>query len=100
MFAKKNGITTTLALAAMALPALSQSEDSGNNELSVQALSSAGAGVLVFDPQTFQGGNGQTRARSFMAAEALSTSRVTCSCALNVAASSTTLRPIAFKARR
>jgi hypothetical protein len=66
MFAKKNGITTTSALAAMALPTLSQSEDSGNNELSVQALSSAGTGALVFDPQTFQGGNGQTRARSFI----------------------------------
>jgi len=40
MLGKKNVITITLGIAAMALPALSQSEDSGKNEVSVQALGS------------------------------------------------------------
>jgi outer membrane immunogenic protein len=40
MFGKKNVITITLGMAAMALPAFSQSEDPGKNEVSVQALGS------------------------------------------------------------
>jgi outer membrane immunogenic protein len=40
MFGKKNVITITLGIAAMALPAFSQSEDPGKNEVSVQALGS------------------------------------------------------------
>src|ERR1700683_3410891 len=40
MFGKKNLITITLGIAAMALPAFSQSEDPGKNEVSVQALGS------------------------------------------------------------
>jgi outer membrane immunogenic protein len=40
MFGTKNVITITLGIAAMALPAFSQSEDPGKNEVSVQALGS------------------------------------------------------------
>ena len=40
MFGKKNVVTITLGIAAMALPAFSQSEDPGKNEVSVQALGS------------------------------------------------------------
>ena len=40
MFGKKNVITITLGIATMALPAFSQSEDPGKNEVSVQALGS------------------------------------------------------------
>jgi opacity protein-like surface antigen len=40
MFGKKNIITTALGIAVIALPAFSQSEDSGKNEVSVQALGS------------------------------------------------------------
>ena len=40
MFGTKNVITITLGLAAIALPAFSQSEDPGRNEVSVEALGS------------------------------------------------------------
>jgi outer membrane immunogenic protein len=40
MFGKKNVITTALGIAVIALPAFSQSEDPGKNEVSVQALGS------------------------------------------------------------
>jgi opacity protein-like surface antigen len=40
MFGKKNVVTITLGIAAMALPAFSQSENLGKNEVSVQALGS------------------------------------------------------------
>jgi outer membrane immunogenic protein len=40
MFGKKNLVKITLGMAAMALPAFSQSEDPGRNEVSVQALGS------------------------------------------------------------
>jgi len=40
MFGKKNVITITLGLAAIALPAFSQTEDPGKNEVSVQAFGS------------------------------------------------------------
>ena len=40
MFGKKNVIAVTLGVAALALPAFSQSEDPGKNEVSVQALGS------------------------------------------------------------
>jgi len=40
MSGKKKVITITLGIAAMALPAFSQSEDPGKNEVSVQALGS------------------------------------------------------------
>src|SRR5580704_2209679 len=40
MFGKKNLVKITLGMAAMALPAFSQSEDPGKNEVSVQALGS------------------------------------------------------------
>ena len=40
MFGKKNVVTIALGIAAMALPAFSQSEDPGKNEVSVQALGS------------------------------------------------------------
>ena len=40
MFGKKNVITTALGIAMIALPAFSQSEDPGKNEVSVQALGS------------------------------------------------------------
>src|SRR5580692_3861950 len=40
MFGKKNVITITLGMAAMALPAFSQSENPQKNEVSVQALGS------------------------------------------------------------
>jgi outer membrane immunogenic protein len=40
MFGKKNVATIMLGLASMALPAFSQSEDYGKNEVSVQALGS------------------------------------------------------------
>jgi opacity protein-like surface antigen len=40
MFGKNNVATITLGIAAMALPAFSQSEDPGKNEVSVQALGS------------------------------------------------------------
>jgi outer membrane immunogenic protein len=40
MFEKKNVITTALGIAVIALPAFSQSEDPGNNEVSAQALGS------------------------------------------------------------
>jgi outer membrane immunogenic protein len=40
MFGKKNVVTIILGLAAIALPAFSQSEDPGKNEVSVQALGS------------------------------------------------------------
>src|SRR5579863_6319559 len=40
MFGKKNVITTALGIAMIALPAFSQSEEPGKNEVSVQALGS------------------------------------------------------------
>jgi outer membrane immunogenic protein len=40
MFEKKNVVTITLGIVALALPAFSQSEDPGKNEVSVQALGS------------------------------------------------------------
>jgi outer membrane immunogenic protein len=40
MFGKKNVITITLGIAAIALPAFSQTEDPGKNEVSVQAFGS------------------------------------------------------------
>jgi len=40
MFGKTSVVTLTLGIAAMALPAFSQSEDPGKNEVSVQALGS------------------------------------------------------------
>jgi outer membrane immunogenic protein len=40
MFEKKNVITITLGIAAIALPAFSQMEDPGKNEVSVQAFGS------------------------------------------------------------
>ena len=40
MSGKKSVVTLTLGIAAMALPAFSQSEDPGKNEVSVQALGS------------------------------------------------------------
>ncbi len=40
MFGKKNVITITLGLAAIALPAFSQTEDPGKNEVSVQTFGS------------------------------------------------------------
>src|SRR5580700_6528590 len=40
MFGKKNLVKITQGMAAMALPAFSQSEDPGRNEVSVQALGS------------------------------------------------------------
>jgi outer membrane immunogenic protein len=40
MFGKKKVITVTLGMAALGLPAFSQSEDPGKNEVSVQALGS------------------------------------------------------------
>jgi outer membrane immunogenic protein len=40
MFGKKNVITTILGIAVIALPAFSQSEDPGKNEVSVQAFGS------------------------------------------------------------
>jgi outer membrane immunogenic protein len=40
MFGKKNVITITLGIATIALPAFSQTEDTGKNEVSVQAFGS------------------------------------------------------------
>jgi Outer membrane protein beta-barrel domain len=40
MFGKKNVVTITLGLAAIALPAFSQTEDPGKNEVSVQTFGS------------------------------------------------------------
>src|ERR1700676_2078107 len=40
MFGKKHLVTTIAGIASMALPAFSQSEDPGKNEVSVQALGS------------------------------------------------------------
>src|ERR1700684_3332445 len=40
MFGKKNVVTITLGIASMALPAFSQSENPGKNEVSVQAFGS------------------------------------------------------------
>jgi hypothetical protein len=175
MFRKKNVITITLGIAAMVMPAFSQSEDPGRNEVSVQALGSfvksttsdsvrnsatnsggvlinyrrffnihngievnygyalntqnflspsgesgvktnshevsgayvfrlplkrftpfvlAGAGALIFDPKDSRDRIRRRVQRSFTVAELVSTSRVACSCALSIAASSTTLQPI------
>lgn len=170
MFGKKLVVTAIAGIASIALPAFAQSEDSGKNEVSVQAFGSfvksttdngvqnsatnsggvlgsyrrffdahsgievnygyalntqnyvssssavgvrsyshevsgayvfrmplahftpfvlAGAGGLVFDPRGVQGADTQTRAAGVMAAEPISGSRGMCSCAPNIAASST-----------